>query len=114
MAKRIANHTVVLMREGQRVTIKAGQKFDFTSAEMKEIEESSPDALRKMVNEDESVTEVKVPTPERVIEGDTATNEGGLNAGTKVGSGDKINTKLDPALATTKGRAGKLAGEDDL
>lgn len=60
--KRIATQTIVLHREGKRVVIKPRQQFDFTAAEIKEITETSPDALRKPVNEDDDVVEVKAPT----------------------------------------------------
>ena len=58
---RIANHKVVLHRNGQRVSIKAGQKFPFTAEEIDDITASSPEALRVLVNEDESAPEAKVP-----------------------------------------------------
>lgn len=63
MPKRIANNKIILVRDGQRVVIKPNQSFDFTTAEIKDIEAGSSDTLRKLVNEAEEVVEVKVPAP---------------------------------------------------
>lgn len=60
--KRIATQTVILHREGKRVVIKPNQMFDFTAAEIKEIEGTSKDALRKALNEEAEIVEVKAPT----------------------------------------------------
>lgn len=58
---RIANNKIILHRNGQRVTIPAGSKFDFTADELESITETDKDALRKLVNEDDSAPTVKVP-----------------------------------------------------
>ena len=50
MPKRIAVHTVVVQREGQRKEILPGTLFDFTVEEVKELEALK--AIRKPVVED--------------------------------------------------------------
>ena len=50
MPKRIAVHTVVVQREGQRKEILPGTLFDFTVEEVKELEALK--AVRKPVVED--------------------------------------------------------------
>lgn len=51
MPIRIATQKIVLHRDGKRVVVQAKQKFDFTSAEMKEIQGINKDALRQPINE---------------------------------------------------------------
>jgi hypothetical protein len=51
MPIRIATQKIVLHRDGKRVVVQARQKFDFTSAEMKEIQTINKDALRQPINE---------------------------------------------------------------
>jgi hypothetical protein len=60
MPKRIANNTLVLMRAGQRVTVKPGQQVDLTEAELADINRIMPRALRKIAAE-VPVDEVKLP-----------------------------------------------------
>ena len=60
MPKRIANNTLVLMRSGQRVTVKPGQQVDLTAEELADINRVAPDALRKPAAE-LPVDEVKLP-----------------------------------------------------
>ena len=62
MPKRIAVNKIILQRDGKRVTIKPKQSFDFTAAELKDINENAPDSLRKIINEEDDIVEVKVPT----------------------------------------------------
>ena len=45
MAKRKANHSIILVRKTERVTVSPGQEFDFTDDEIAEITLSNPDAL---------------------------------------------------------------------
>jgi hypothetical protein len=75
--KRIATQTVILHREGKRVVIKPNQMFDFTTAEIKEIEGTSKDALRKALNEEAEIVEVKVPAA-RVADVNAAIATGGI------------------------------------
>lgn len=58
---RIANNKVILHRAGKRITINAGERFDFTQDELDSIAEVNPDAVRKLVDESESAPEAKVP-----------------------------------------------------
>ena len=58
MPIRIPTHTIVVTREGKRVSPKIGEPFEFTADEVKEISAVSKDALRKV---------------ERVVEDDDAT-----------------------------------------
>lgn len=51
MTKMIARHSIVVGREGKRVKVPAGTAFDFTAAEIKEIEASEPGVLRNPKNE---------------------------------------------------------------
>lgn len=62
MPFRIANSKIVLHRNGVRVTIKNGQKFDFTAEEIKDLEKQDSESLRKMVNEAEDAPLATVPT----------------------------------------------------
>lgn len=77
MPKRIATQTIVIVREGKRITIKPKQSFDFSSAEIKEITSLSKDALRQPINESETIVEVKVPES-KVAAVNAATAEGGI------------------------------------
>lgn len=57
MPIRIPTNTIVVTREGKRVTPKIGEPFEFTAEEIKEIGAVSKDALRKVervVEDDES------------------------------------------------------------
>lgn len=49
MPKRIAVHTLVLTRDGKRVTVKPGELVDLTSDEVKEL--NALNAIRQPVNE---------------------------------------------------------------
>ena len=51
MPIRIATQKIILHRDGKRVVVQARQKFEFTSAEMKEIQGINKDALRQPINE---------------------------------------------------------------
>ena len=51
MPIRIATQKIILHRDGKRVVVQAKQKFEFTSAEMKEIQAINKDALRQPINE---------------------------------------------------------------
>lgn len=61
MAIRIANQTIILHRNGARMTVKPGQKMDFTKDEIEEIKGLNPDALRTAKNELEEAPEAKLP-----------------------------------------------------
>lgn len=54
MAQRIVNQTVIVVRDGKRVVPQIGQPFDFTPAELKDIEALQPSAVRKLINESEA------------------------------------------------------------
>lgn len=59
--KRIATQTIIMYRDKQRVVVKPKQMFDFTKAEIDEIEKTAgKDALRKPVNESEELVEIKL------------------------------------------------------
>jgi hypothetical protein len=51
MPIRIANQKIVLHRAGQRIVVKAKDKFNFTADEMKEIQGINKNALRQPINE---------------------------------------------------------------
>jgi len=57
--KRIAVNTIVLMRAGQRITVKPGQTVDLTQAEIDDINRVAPRALKKPT--EQIVDEVKLP-----------------------------------------------------
>ena len=52
MAKRIVLETVKVIRDGKAVVPAIGQPFDFTSAELEQINALRPQAVRKIINED--------------------------------------------------------------
>lgn len=60
MPKRIAANTLVLMRNGQRITVKPGQQVDLTNEELADITRVAPRALKKPLAE-LPVDEVKLP-----------------------------------------------------
>lgn len=92
MPKRIPTQTIIMHRDGKRVTVKPGVSFDFTADEIKDIKQSSPDALRTLVNEEVDVPEQKAPEPR-------------LDAGV---AGSRISSKT----GTTKGVAGTSSNDD--
>lgn len=51
MPKRVPNASIVVIRDGKRVTPPLGKAYDFTKAEIESITRVSPGALRKPVNE---------------------------------------------------------------
>lgn len=51
MAKRIPVQTVIVHRDGKRVSPPIGQPFDFTADEIKSLTERNPDAIRKVNDE---------------------------------------------------------------
>lgn len=51
MPIRIATQKIVLHRNGQRIVVKAKDKFNFTAEEMKEIQGINKNALRQPINE---------------------------------------------------------------
>lgn len=52
MPKRVPVQTIVVTRDGKRVTPKIGDAFDFTAEELDDINRVNPDAVRKVVIED--------------------------------------------------------------
>lgn len=52
--QRIATQKIILHRDGQRITVKSGQKFAFTVEELKGLKES----VREPVNESQTAEEV--------------------------------------------------------
>lgn len=56
MPIRIATQRIILHRDGQRVVVKAKDKFNFTNDEMKEIQSINKTALRQPINE--SITDL--------------------------------------------------------
>lgn len=85
MAKRIAIHTVVVVRDGKRKDVTPGTLFDFTADELKELEALG--AVRKPVVED-----AEQAASEKVAEENT-----------------KVAEENKPAKG---GKAAKGAGED--
>ncbi|QGF21042.1 hypothetical protein MA12_gp34 [Pectobacterium phage MA12] len=80
MPKRIAVHTLVLTREGKRVTVKPGDLVDLTSDEVKEL--NALNAIRQPVNESPAET----PAEEQVADkpkGDETPPAAGKKAGGK-------------------------------
>lgn len=60
MPQRIPQHTIVLVRDGQRVKPVIGKPFNFTPEEVKSITASNPKALRHPINEStDAVAEFK-------------------------------------------------------
>lgn len=51
MAKRIVLQTVTVHRDGKLHTPPIGQPFDFTAAELKDLKEVNPDAVRELTKE---------------------------------------------------------------
>lgn len=51
MPKKVANHTVVVVRDGKRLRVSPGTSFDFTAAEVAGLNKMSPGTLRNPVNE---------------------------------------------------------------
>lgn len=94
---RIANNTVVLHRKGVKITIRAGEKFDFTQEELDSIEEVNPDAVRKLVDESESAPEAKVPTSKKANLTAQVNAETAAKADAKKG-GNATGTKADTEL----------------
>lgn len=52
MPKRIPLKSVIVQRDGKQIRLPIGKEFDFTADELKDIESSSPNSLRKIVIED--------------------------------------------------------------
>lgn len=52
MAERIVNSPILVVRDGKQVEPVIGKPFDFTDAEIKEIEKLTPTALSKPVAEE--------------------------------------------------------------
>lgn len=50
---RVALKSVIVVREGKRVSPPIGKSFPFTAEEVEALEESNPTAIRAAVNEDE-------------------------------------------------------------
>lgn len=57
MPKRIVLQTVLLTRNGQTVRPAINAPFDFTDAELNNIEKLNPDAIKKIVASDAAPTE---------------------------------------------------------
>jgi hypothetical protein len=74
---RIATGTVVLHRDGKRVKVKAGEKFEFTQAEIDSIKQVNPDALRLPVNEVEDAPAAKAPAPAKGAKADAKSEDKG-------------------------------------
>lgn len=93
MPKRIANHMIILGRDGKQVVVNPGDLFDFTADELKEIAESNKASatapFRKPVDESKTA-DVPAPAPVKpatAAKGKTAdaTNpvpDGGAEGGT--------------------------------
>lgn len=60
MPQRVVQQSVVVMRDGKRVTPKIGETFDFTA---EEIEQAGADALREPKDETRSARTVQTGTP---------------------------------------------------
>jgi hypothetical protein len=67
MPQMMVKHAVVVMRDGQRVTPEIGKAFDFTEAELKELEAAEPVPVRPVVNEGEE--EARLTDPLRATGG---------------------------------------------
>lgn len=99
MPKRIANHLIILGRDGKQVVVNPGDLFDFTADELKEIAESNKASatapFRKPVDESKTdapapattkpatggkvkTADATSPAPDGGAEGGTATDDGGL------------------------------------
>lgn len=45
MPKRKAIHSIIVLRKDKRITVSPGEEFDFTDAEIEEINESNSEAI---------------------------------------------------------------------
>jgi hypothetical protein len=64
MPKRIPVKSVIIQRDGKQKRLQIGTEFDFTADELKDIEASSPNSLRKIVIEDKLLAQQAAATEE--------------------------------------------------
>lgn len=57
---RVPLKSVIVVREGQRVSPPLGKSFPFTAAEVKALEENNPTAIREAVNEDDEASVAEI------------------------------------------------------
>lgn len=62
---RVSVGTTVLHRDGKKITVKDGYKFDFTQDEIDSVMAVNPFALRKLIDEAEDAPEAKVPAGDK-------------------------------------------------
>jgi hypothetical protein len=53
MPRLMVKHSVTVMRDGQRITPEIGKAFDFTDAEVADMDKAEPVPYRAIVNEDQ-------------------------------------------------------------
>jgi hypothetical protein len=62
MPKRIVKKPIVVYRDGKQVVPEVGTVFDFTEAELKDINKLQPKAIGHIVTADEPVSNAKAET----------------------------------------------------
>lgn len=90
MPNRIANVALIVHRDGKRIAIKPGQKFDFSKKEIEDFEKLMPMSLRLPINEDQQVDNQAPVNPNLTNSG--APGDGdmtGLNGGKKAEGDEK-------------------------
>ncbi len=63
MPKRIVKQPIALIREGKTIKPEVGTEFDFTQAELTDINSVNPKAVAHIVLPDESKAAVKTEAP---------------------------------------------------
>lgn len=79
MPKRVPVQTIVVHREGKRITPKIGEAFDFTAEELADLNRVNPDCIRKVVIEDKEL-EDEFESDEKAAEKAAAAPKGATTA----------------------------------
>jgi len=114
MPKRIPTMSIVMHIDGKRQVLKPGKTYELTTAQIKEIEATGgKDALRKTVNEEETVTNVNLGGV--VNAGDSAANlDASVPAPKGAATSPTTGTGKNPAPAKAGSKADPKVGDDDL
>lgn len=106
MAKsKVVLKSVIIARDGKRLSPPIGKAFPFTAEEVEEIEKVNPTALRDAVNEDDEATLAEVAA---LSNSNTRVNPKNV----KPGAG-KTTAMADGMDGTTTAEDGGDAGDDD-
>lgn len=104
MPIRVATGKIILNRDGQRITVRAGQSFDFTPTELADIRNINPSAVRKPRVEAPAEVQAHV---ESALEANAA-ELGELAAGVQTNNdGDSPAGGEAPAAGGKRGRGGR-------